>query len=79
MLLLYNGEIYNFQQLWPDATSDGEALLPVYQRWGPIFPRQLDGEFALAVLDFKARRAIISTDIFGTKPLWFSSYEGSDT
>ncbi|CAK9032158.1 Asparagine synthetase [glutamine-hydrolyzing] 1 (Glutamine-dependent asparagine synthetase 1) [Durusdinium trenchii] len=76
VVVLYNGEIYNFRSLWPDSASDGEALLPLYLRQGHLFPRLLDGEFALALLDFRQRQAVISTDIFSTKPLWFSTYQG---
>jgi asparagine synthetase B (glutamine-hydrolysing) len=33
----------------------------------------LDGEFAICLVDFKNRNVIISTDIFKTKPLFFTS------
>ncbi|CAJ1403440.1 unnamed protein product [Effrenium voratum] len=75
-VLVYNGEIYNFRSLLPSAKSDGEALLPLYLERGALFPRFLDGEFALALLDFPRSRLVLSTDIFSTKPLWFSSFQG---
>eukprot|EP00439_Symbiodinium_sp_Y106_P032200 s4318_g3.t2 len=76
VVALYNGEIYNFRDLVPTARSDGEVLLPLYAEKGSAFVRSLDGEFALAVLDFRLGRAVLSTDIFSTKPLWYSTYKG---
>ena len=43
VVVLYNGEIYNFRSLWPDSASDGEALLPLYLRQGHLFPRACAG------------------------------------
>eukprot|EP00435_Cladocopium_sp_Y103_P064428 s818_g26.t1 len=62
VVLVYNGEIYNFKALRPESTSDGEALVPLYLQRGDLFPRMLDGEFAIALLDFRRRRAIISSE-----------------
>lgn len=79
VVALYNGEIYNFEALAGSsgrARSDGDVILPMYRKHGVAFPRVLDGEFALAVFDFKKNRAIITTDVFGTKPLWYSMHDG---
>lgn len=66
MVCLFNGEIYNqaFEQ------SDGEVILPMYKEHGENFVRLLDGEFAIAIYDFNAGKALFYTDAFGTKPLW---------
>ena len=68
VVALYNGEIYNA----PGWASDGLAILPSYQHYGSRFSQHLDGEFAIAVVDFASRRLIVSTDLFGTKPLWMA-------
>jgi len=57
---VYNGEIYNWQRLAKltntfegnvaEAISDGDVLIPLYRRFGAMFPRLLDGEFALALV-----------------------------
>ena len=79
---VFNGEIYNFRALArqlagsADAyASDGFALLPAYERWGVSFVQHLEGEFALVVVDLDRRRAVVSADVFGTKPLWFAIWQ----
>jgi len=66
IVCVYNGEIYNH----PFEESDGEVLIPLYQKYGIDFVKHLDGEFAIALYDFKLRIAIFATDPFGTKPLF---------
>ena len=71
IVCLYNGEIYN----QPFKKSDGECLIPLYKKYGNSFPKYLDGEFAIALYDFKENKAIFSTDPFGTKPIWVNGME----
>lgn len=68
LVAIYNGEIYNAQEY----ESDGLCLIPKYQQHGELFTQTLDGEFAVCLADFAQGHMIISTDIFGTKPLWIS-------
>jgi len=68
---LYNGEIYN----QPFEKSDGEVLIPLYKKHGILFCSELDGEFAIALYDFKNDLALFITDRFGTKPLWRNGIE----
>jgi asparagine synthetase B (glutamine-hydrolysing) len=71
IVCLYNGEIYNH----PFVSSDGENLIPLYRQHGILFPRELDGEFAIALYDFAADLAYFITDRFATKPLWRNGSE----
>lgn len=71
VVALYNGEIYNL----PFAHSDGENIIPAYREHGALFPRYLDGEFAIALYDFAAGLAYFATDRFATKPLWRNGAE----
>eukprot|EP00913_Durusdinium_trenchii_P026295 g24673.t1 len=80
LVALFNGEIYNWEELGSELgssfRSDGEVILSEYQRHGGSFVRRLDGEFALALFDFQRRELILArerSDPFGTKPLWFAS------
>jgi asparagine synthetase B (glutamine-hydrolysing) len=75
VVCLYNGEIYNYQS-FGDYKSDGECLIDLYREHGPAFVRQLDGEFAIFLCDFKARRIVISSDVFKTKPIFYSAAGG---
>lgn len=59
----------------PFKQSDGENLIPLYKRNGITFANQLDGEFAIALYDFKSDLALFITDPFGTKPLWRNGIE----
>jgi asparagine synthetase B (glutamine-hydrolysing) len=68
---LFNGEIYNHGQ-FGNFPSDGHALIPAYLTHGHLFPRQLDGEFAIILVDHASGTVIFSTDIFATKPLYFA-------
>ena len=68
---LYNGEIYNFKE-FGDYKSDGLCLIDLYREYGEQFVRKLDGEFAIQIFDFKNNKILISSDIFRTKPLFYS-------
>jgi asparagine synthetase B (glutamine-hydrolysing) len=76
VVALFNGQIYNYLEFGQYA-SDGEALIPLYQKHGSDFVRLLDGEFALAVFDFTKGEFMVTTDVFATKPLWFANENGS--
>lgn len=71
IVLIYNGEIYNYQNFGSYET-DGECIIPLYQEYGPAFVKKLDGEFALCLVDLELNIAIITTDVFKTKPLFIS-------
>ena len=71
IICLYNGEIYNHKFL----KSDGENLIPLYKKYGIDFPKHLDGEWAIALYDFKKGLAVFATDLFATKPLWRNGLE----
>lgn len=72
---LFNGEIYNWRSLLgrhsTHGVSDGDVILPVYHDFGSRFPSIFDGEFAVAVFDFRHNEVLLATDVFGTKPLWY--------
>ena len=74
MVCVFNGEIYNYK-LFGNYKSDGECIIDLYKNQGENFATQLDGEFALCLIDFSKSKIIISTDTFSCKPLW---YEFSD-
>jgi asparagine synthetase B (glutamine-hydrolysing) len=73
VVCLYNGEIYN----QPYRHTDGEVIIPLYRKHGVNFARYLDGEFAIALYDFRESIAIFVTDPFKTKPLFINGVECS--
>ncbi|MCC7428735.1 MAG: asparagine synthase (glutamine-hydrolyzing) [Alphaproteobacteria bacterium] len=75
--LIANGEIYNYRELraaMPGARfatqSDCEPPLHLYRSDGAGFARHLRGMYAIAIHDRGARRALLSRDPFGIKPLY---------
>jgi asparagine synthetase B (glutamine-hydrolysing) len=73
IVCLYNGEIYNYG----DYNSDGELLIPLYKEHGFDFVKNLDGEFAIVIVDFAKGKVMFSTDTFKTKPIFYSSGIGN--
>ena len=71
IVILFNGEIYNYKD-FGHFESDGDCLLPLYEKFGESFFGHLDGEFAIVVFDFSKQLVLVSSDVFGTKPLWFA-------
>ena len=68
--VIFNGEIYNYKE-FGDYLSDGYCLIDLYKIHGDNSIKFLDGEFAIILIDFKNDKLIISSDVFGTKPIWF--------
>ena len=87
VVAVFNGEIYNFQQLRDELAAQGHEvagtgdtpILPhLYEQYGPRFVERLDGMFALALYDRPRRRLVLARDRLGKKPLlWTRLPDGS--
>ena len=81
LILIYNGEIYNYLELrkeiekkglkFSTTNSDTEVLLNAYKLWGESFIKKLNGMWAFCILDIKKKKLFLSRDRFGEKPLFF--------
>lgn len=79
-MLVFNGEIYNFEELRIELTkrghffrgrSDTEVLLAGFSEWGIVQTlRRCIGMFALGVWDRRSRRLLLARDRAGEKPLY---------
>jgi asparagine synthase (glutamine-hydrolysing) len=82
-VLVFNGEIYNFQQLkaglsYPWQTqSDTEVLLALLIQKGKQALSELEGMFALALYDREEQTLLLARDRFGKKPLYIHQNETS--
>lgn len=85
VVLDYNGEIYNFQQLRVELESlghlfhsrtDSEVVVHAYEEWGQACVDRFDGMFAFAIWDRPRRRLFLARDRFGVKPLYWYLHNG---
>jgi len=75
IVALFNGEIYNYLHFGKYKT-DGEIIIDLYEKYGNEFTKQLDGEYAVCLVDFNKNTILISTDPFACKPLWYEFTNG---
>ena len=81
LVVVFNGEIYNFQALRTElqaaghtfATdhSDTEVLLHGYEEWGREMVTRLRGMFAFAIWDKAEGKLFCARDHFGIKPFYY--------
>jgi asparagine synthase (glutamine-hydrolysing) len=81
VLIVFNGEIYNFQELRDDllakghkfsTKSDTETIVHLYEEKGMEFPKSLRGMFAAAIWDSRRKRLVLARDRMGKKPLYYA-------
>ncbi|MDT4953708.1 MAG: hypothetical protein QOJ02_1846 [Acidobacteriota bacterium] len=79
-LIAYNGEVYNFNELYPllesrgvsfRTHSDTEAVLAAHLVHGPAAVESLDGMFAYAVWNQESSELLLVRDRLGIKPLFY--------
>lgn len=78
MALVMAGEVYDTLDLGKDfgVTSQEQAVLALYERDGEDFINQLNGFFALAILDCPRNRLLIATDRFATYNIFYAASSG---
>jgi asparagine synthase (glutamine-hydrolysing) len=81
LVMIYNGEVYNFQELRPElekegyrfrSQTDSEVVLAAYHRYGEAALSRLNGMFAFAIYDRRVRKLFLARDRLGVKPLYYS-------
>lgn len=80
VVVVYNGEIFNFESLRRDledfghrfvSHSDTEVLVHGYEQWGRGILERLNGQFAFCIWDRRQRLFFLARDRFGIKPLYY--------
>ncbi|MGC2059267.1 MAG: asparagine synthase (glutamine-hydrolyzing), partial [Candidatus Sulfotelmatobacter sp.] len=83
--IVFNGEIYNHQDLRKDlesrghryrSKSDTETIVHLYEEYGSKCVEHLRGMFAFTIWDRRKRRLFIARDRLGIKPLYYL-FDGS--
>ena len=83
--IVFNGEIYNFQELREEliacghlfrTRSDTETIVHAYEEWGPQCVSRFRGMFAFAIWDAHRERLFIARDRYGKKPLFIYERDG---
>ena len=79
-VLVFNGEIYNYQELREDllkrghrftTRADSETILHGYEEYGAEILQKLRGMFAFVIWDKKQKKLFGARDIFGIKPFYY--------
>src|SRR5215813_12426780 len=79
--IVFNGEIYNFQELQERleslghkfrTRSDTEAIVHAYEQYGTACVDHLRGMFAFAIWDAKRQSLLMARDRAGEKPLYYT-------
>jgi asparagine synthase (glutamine-hydrolysing) len=83
--LVFNGEIYNFQELRAllearghrfRSHTDSEVILHGYEEYGIDVVNHLRGMFGFALYDTARKRLLLARDRIGIKPLYYTEQNG---
>ncbi len=81
VVVVFNGEIYNFQELVPELQalghvfrthSDTEVIVHAWEAWGEACVQRFRGMFAFALWDRNQQTFFLVRDRFGVKPLYYA-------
>jgi len=79
--IVFNGEIYNFEELRDDLLSRGhifrtrtdtEVIVHLYEEFGPACVDRLRGMFGFAIWDERQQTLMLARDRVGIKPVYYS-------
>jgi len=82
--VVFNGEIYNFQELIPELArlghvfrtrSDTEVIVHAWEAWGAECVKRFRGMFAFALWDRNRQTLFLARDRLGVKPLYYAALD----
>ena len=80
--IVFNGCIYNYQELRHELTERGynffssgdtEVIIKAFHAWGPACVEKFNGMFAFAIHERHSGRTVLARDRLGIKPLYLAS------
>ena len=83
--LVFNGEIYNYQELRAElekfghrfrTSSDTEVIIYGYKQWGLDVFNHLNGMFGVAIWDKRKKRLVVARDAMGIKLIYYKISNG---
>ena len=86
LVICFNGEIYNFQDIKPDlekkghifkTKTDTEVILHGYEEYGEKILDKIRGMFAFVIWDKKNKKLFGARDHFGQKPFYYCSMQNT--
>ena len=81
LVLAYNGEVYNFQELRVrleglghqfHSRTDSEVVLNAWAEWGADAVKRFNGMFSFALYDRNRNVIFLARDRYGIKPLYYA-------
>jgi asparagine synthase (glutamine-hydrolysing) len=81
VVVVFNGEIYNYQQLIPElqalghvfhTKSDTECIVHAWESWGADCVKRFRGMFAFALWDRNQQTFFMARDRLGVKPMYYA-------
>ena len=81
VVVVFNGEIYNYQQLIPElqalghvfhTKSDTECIVHAWEQWGEDCVLRFRGMFAFALWDRNRQTLFLARDRLGVKPMYYA-------
>ena len=84
VVVVYNGEIFNFQALAEELQARGhifrsqcdtEVIVHGWEEWGPDCVHRFRGQFAFALWDSNRQELFLARDRLGIKPLYYAALD----